>query len=63
MVASLVAGGFAGVSAWTLAIPWDNVKSLLQADAMERRFSSNVECIKYLYKSKGFKGFFAISKF
>ena len=56
--ASLMAGGCAGVACWTLAIPWDNVKSLLQADTGQSRFSGDWQCVKYIYTHKGIKGFF-----
>jgi hypothetical protein len=58
VTASLVSGGMAGVITWTLAIPWDNVKSLLQADAHKTQFSGNWDCIKHVYKSRGASGFF-----
>ncbi|ELU17194.1 hypothetical protein CAPTEDRAFT_133374, partial [Capitella teleta] len=58
VVASLVSGGMTGVITWVLAIPWDNVKSLIQADPSQTCFKSNWDCVKYIYEHRGVRGFF-----
>jgi len=35
VVASLLAGGTAGIAAWSIAMPFDVIKSLMQVDASE----------------------------
>ena len=49
----LVAGGSAGVVAWTLAMPTDVIKSLLQADVQRTRYSGAVDCARKLYAAGG----------
>ena len=59
ILAGLVAGGMAGVVAWTCALPMDVVKSLIQADIDQTKFRSISQCIKYIYGVRGLRGFFA----
>ena len=49
---------FLGVLTWSLVIPFDVVKSRLQADEMSNpRYSSYSSCVKSIYKEAGLSGF------
>lgn len=53
----MVAGGMAGVACWTPIMPFDTLKSLLQADHT-RQYSGMVDCALKLYRKCGIPGFF-----
>ena len=58
IVGNLIAGGTAGVICWMPIMPFDNIKSMLQADTSHKRFKGFWDCAGQLYKSKGVFGFF-----
>lgn len=58
VVANLVSGGMAGVVCWGLIIPFDVVKSLMQADPSGARYSSVTDCVRQTYRTCGVRGFF-----
>ncbi|XP_051172941.1 solute carrier family 25 member 45 isoform X1 [Leptopilina boulardi] len=55
----LVAGGIAGVLSWLPVIPFDTVKSRIQADEFHnRQYKGMIDCCYRLYKNEGIHGFF-----
>jgi hypothetical protein len=58
VVASLAAGGVAGVVSWAAVMQLDVVKSLIQADYKRERFSSVWQCARHLYQTQGSSAFF-----
>ena len=58
VVANLVSGGMAGVVCWGLIIPFDVVKSLMQADPSGNKYSSVWDCVRQTYQTCGVRGFF-----
>ncbi|KAL3874060.1 hypothetical protein ACJMK2_037124 [Sinanodonta woodiana] len=55
---TFVAGGMAGVLSWTLIMPFDVVKSRVQADSKGEKFQGFRDCAIKSYKSEGFPAFF-----
>lgn len=54
----LLAGGFAGVLSWVGNIPFDVVKSRLQADNLENpRYSGYWDCVRKSYRDEGWRVF------
>lgn len=49
---TLMAGGFAGVFSWTLSLPFDVIKTRLQADGASK-YAGMVDCVKQSYRSEG----------
>ena len=58
VIGNLLAGGTAGVICWLPIMPFDNVKSILQADTSNTQFKGLWDCAKHLYRSKGVSGFY-----
>lgn len=55
----LVAGGIAGFLSWLPVIPFDTVKSRIQADEFHNRtYKGMIDCSHRLYKNEGIHGFF-----
>jgi len=50
IISELIAGGFAGTVSWTLATPFDVVKSRLQASETKLRL---LDVVKALYRENG----------
>ena len=57
--ASLLAGGLAGMTAWTLALPDNDTKSFIQSDVDHSRYRGVVDCARQVYRNRGIPGFFA----
>lgn len=57
--ASLTAGGVAGVASWVIAVPFDVVKSLIQADVTGSRYTGLLDCVITVYRANGIRGFFS----
>lgn len=55
---NIMAGGLAGVTFWTLAVPIDVIKSQVQAASSSRQPKSISECIKITYKHGGVRAFY-----
>ena len=55
--ANLMAGGTSGVCCWSLIIPFDVIKSLVQADASHTKYSGMWDCITKTYRTCGLKAF------
>ena len=58
VASNLIAGGLAGIATWVPAMPFDVVKSLIQADSAKAEYSGIWDCIRNLYRSRGIGGFF-----
>lgn len=55
----LAAGGFAGITCWLSSLPFDVIKSRLQADSLTNpKYTSVIECSKQTFKEFGVSGFF-----
>lgn len=61
-IKDLLAGGFSGIIAKTVAAPVDRVKLLMQTQhinhALEVPYSSSLDCIKRVYREQVRKKFF-----
>lgn len=56
---SFIAGGIAGVTSQTLTYPGDTIKKQLQINGMkDTKYGGLSECIRYIYKTQGIKGFY-----
>ncbi|KAK3597335.1 hypothetical protein CHS0354_034577 [Potamilus streckersoni] len=55
---TFMAGGMAGVLSWTLIMPFDVVKSRVQADSKGEKFQGFLDCAIKSYKAEGFSAFF-----
>ena len=56
---TLVAGGLAGMLCWLSVLPFDVVKSRMQADCPDRRQYRNMtDCFRQSYKADGLPVFF-----
>ncbi|OWZ15598.1 Mitochondrial Carrier (MC) protein [Phytophthora megakarya] len=49
----LTAGAFGGVSFWTIALPFDTIKSLIQADGKEDKYTGLVSTTTKLVREEG----------
>jgi len=58
VVASFVAGGFAGVLSWLPVLPFDVVKSRMQADFCRVTYGSVWHCVGHTYTTGGMPAFF-----
>ena len=57
--ASLVSGGFAGLSFWTVAYPVDLIKTKMQTDNLcTRKYPNMVTTIQKILEEGGVKGFY-----
>ncbi|XP_013406148.1 solute carrier family 25 member 45-like isoform X3 [Lingula anatina] len=56
--ASLFAGGWAGVISWSVIIPFDVIKSRIQADMHGLVYKSTTDCIRKTYQEGGYRIFF-----
>ncbi|XP_033217503.1 solute carrier family 25 member 45-like [Belonocnema kinseyi] len=55
----LVAGGIAGICSWLPVIPFDTLKSRIQADDFKnRKYKGMMDCGIHLYRKEGLHGFF-----
>ena len=59
VVASFVAGGFAGMLSWLPVLPFDVVKSRMQADFSRGTYDSVWHCVGHTYTTGGMPAFFA----
>lgn len=58
IVDMLMAGGIAGVMSWVANIPFDVIKSRLQADNMEDpRYRTYWQCVRKSYRDDGWRVF------
>ena len=55
---SFVYGGMAGVGSWALILPFDVMKSRIQADTDRKLYSGFWDCVVKSYRSDGIKIFF-----
>lgn len=55
---SFVYGGVAGVGSWALILPFDVMKSRIQADTDRKLYSGFWDCVVKSYRSDGIKIFF-----
>lgn len=55
---SFVFGGVAGVVSWALIMPFDVMKSRIQADSDRKLYSGFWDCVVKSYRSNGVKIFF-----
>ena len=58
-VASLLAGGTAGVASWGIIMPLDVIKSSIQADFRRAKYKGAWDCAKQVYGQGGLKAFFS----
>ena len=58
-MASLLAGGTAGVASWGIIMPLDVIKSNLQVDFRRNKYNGAWDCAQQVYKQAGFKGFYS----
>ena len=58
VVANLLAGGISGIATWTPIMPFDVIKSLIQADSAKNQYRGVWDCVSKLYRSRGIAGFF-----
>ncbi|XP_062573812.1 solute carrier family 25 member 45-like [Saccostrea cucullata] len=58
MLQSFIYGGVAGVVSWALIMPFDVMKSRIQADSDRKLYSGFLDCVIKSYKSNGIKIFF-----
>lgn len=59
VMASMLAGGFAGVAAWSTCMPFDVIKSNLQSDVEHTKYRGVIDCAAQVYRRSGLRGFFA----
>jgi len=60
-VASLFAGGSAGVAYWSISLPMDVVKSRLQAQSVDNgsfKYANSMECVRELAREGGVRAFY-----
>ncbi|KAK3764056.1 hypothetical protein RRG08_046524 [Elysia crispata] len=57
-VTNFVGGGVAGVLSWLIIMPFDVVKSKIQADPAGKMYQGFWDCARHLYSSGGIKVFF-----
>jgi len=54
-----VAGGYAGFMYWVVVFPVDTIKSVIQADRLDKpRYRGVVDCAQQLYREGGVRRFF-----
>lgn len=53
---TLLAGGFGGVISWCVVMPFDVIKSIMQAND---NMKGIIDTAKIIKKKKGFRGFFS----
>lgn len=58
-VASVLAGGWAGVVSWALVVPVDVIKSVVQADITKGDYTGFRDCVTRVYRQRGLKAFYA----
>jgi hypothetical protein len=58
MFVHLVAGGFAGVTSWSVIVPLDVVKSQIQSDYSGSLYCNSLEAARTVYQTSGFRGFY-----
>jgi len=56
--ASLTAGGLAGVLSWIIIMPFDVIKSHIQADVSGTGQKTVLSCARQIYARRGIQGFF-----
>ena len=61
MLASVLAGGLAGLAYWMTCYPMDVVKNRIQSapDVVPARYSGTVHAIRTIYRTEGWRAFFA----
>ena len=57
-VTNFIGGGLAGVLSWLIIMPFDVVKSKIQADPAGKMYKGFWDCARQLYASNGAKVFF-----
>lgn len=57
-IINFVGGGIAGVMSWLAIMPFDVVKSKLQADAEGRMYKGFWDCARRVYAAEGVRAFF-----
>ncbi len=58
IIADLVGGGTAGVLSWLLVLPFDVIKSQMQADFAGKLYSNWIQAARVVYAKSGWQGFF-----
>jgi len=58
VASQLFCGGLAGMISWTAILPFDVVKSKLQADVFGKQFRGFFDCAHYIYRTLGIRAFF-----
>lgn len=57
VVYKLMAGSLAGIGFWSVALPFDTLKSRFQTDT-QKQYSGVVDCARQLFREGGVKGFY-----
>lgn len=55
---NFVSGGVAGIVSWTAIIPFDVIKSRVQADYDKKLYKNFIDCAMKTYKDHGVRAFF-----
>lgn len=58
IMVNFVSGGFAGLLSWAAIIPFDVIKSRVQADTEHKAYKGFMDCAIKSYKEDGLKVFF-----
>ncbi len=59
MAASVIAGGTAGVASWGVIMPFDVIKSNIQADFNRSKYQGIPDCVRQIYRLGGVMAFFS----
>ncbi|XP_074651668.1 solute carrier family 25 member 45-like [Tubulanus polymorphus] len=57
IMCELVSGGMAGVLSWYMIMPFDVIKSRMQADTFGTKYANTIDCVKQSYKLDGIRVF------
>ena len=58
LLANLISGGLVGAVTYAMTMPFDVVKSRLQADTFKVKYSGVIDCIIQSYRNEGIQAFF-----
>ncbi len=58
IIASVLAGGTAGVLSWMIIMPFDVIKNNIQADFRGTKYKGVIDCTRKMYRAGGVRSFF-----
>ncbi len=58
IIASVLAGGTAGVLSWMIIMPFDVIKNNIQADFRRTKYKGAIDCARQMYRTGGIPSFF-----